>query len=94
MISLKYNITLDIATASTRRAAKWQNKRVTWQDIVNTLSQTERTPETLKQYFSYTKDRQCEIKDVGGLDTSGKGGVKKGTWNTFKRLAWMSILVL
>ena len=66
MISLKYNITLDIATASTRRAAKWQNKRVTWQDIVNTLSQTERTPETLKQYFSYTKDRQCEIKDVGG----------------------------
>lgn len=67
MISLKHNITLDIATASTRRAAKWQNKRVTWQDIVNTLSQTERTPETLKQYFSYTKDRQCEIKDVGGF---------------------------
>lgn len=67
MINLKYNITLDIATASTRRAAKWQNKRVTWQDIVNTLSQTERTPETLKQYFSYTKDRQCEIKDVGGF---------------------------
>lgn len=67
MISLKYNITLDIATASTRRAAKWQNKRATWQDIVNTLSQTERTPETLKQYFSYTKDRQDEIKDVGGF---------------------------
>lgn len=67
MISLKYNITLDIATANTRRAAKWQNKRATWQDIVNTLSQTERTPETLKQYFSYTKDRQDEIKDVGGF---------------------------
>lgn len=67
MITLKYNITLDIATASTRRAAKWQNKRATWQDIVNTLSQTERTPETIKQYFSYTKDRQDEIKDVGGF---------------------------
>ena len=52
MISLKHNITLDIATANTRRAAKWQNKRATWQDIVNTLSETERTTETIKQYFS------------------------------------------
>lgn len=67
MISLKHNITLDTATANTRRAAKWKNKRTTWQDLVNTLSQTERTNETLKQYFSYTKDRQDEIKDVGGF---------------------------
>lgn len=67
MISLKHNITLDIATANTRRAAKWQNKRATWQDIVNTLSETERTTETIKQYFSYTKDRQDDIKDVGGF---------------------------
>jgi len=67
MITLKYNITLDIATAATRRAAKWKNRRTTWQDLVNTLSQTERTPETLKQYFAYTKDRQDEIKDVGGF---------------------------
>jgi hypothetical protein len=67
MITLKYNITLDIATAATRKAARWQNKRATWQDIVNTLSNTERTPETIKQYFSYTKDRQDEIKDVGGF---------------------------
>lgn len=67
MITLKYNYPLDIATATTRRATKWQNKRTTWQDVVNTLSQTERTPETVKQYFSYTKDRQDDIKDVGGF---------------------------
>lgn len=67
MITLKNNITLDIATASTCRATKWQNKRTTWQDIVNTLSQTERTSETIKQYFSYSKDKQGEIKDVGGF---------------------------
>lgn len=67
MIKIKNNIQLDIATATTRRAAKWQNKRTTWCDLLNTLSQTERTPETLKQYFSYTKDRQDEIKDVGGF---------------------------
>lgn len=67
MISIKNNITLDIATAATRRAAKWQNKRATWCDLVNDLSQTTRTPETLKQYFTYTKDKQDEIKDVGGF---------------------------
>lgn len=67
MINLKYNITLDIAVANTRKAVKWQNKRSTWQDIVNTLSETERTKETVKQYFSYTKDKQDDIKDVGGF---------------------------
>lgn len=67
MISLKYNIVLDIAVANTRKAVKWQNKRTTWEDIVNTLSETERTKETVKQYFSYTKDKQDDIKDVGGF---------------------------
>lgn len=67
MITLKNNYPLDIATATTRRATKWQNKRTTWQDVVNTLSQTERTAETIKQYFAYTKDRQDDIKDVGGF---------------------------
>lgn len=67
MIKIKHNIALDIATASNRRAAKWQNKRTDWQGLLNTLSQTERTPETIKQYFTYTKDRQDEIKDVGGF---------------------------
>lgn len=67
MITLKNNITLDIATAGTCKAMKWQNKRTTWQDIVNTLSETERTSETIKQYFSYSKDKQGEIKDVGGF---------------------------
>lgn len=61
MITLKYDITLNIATAATRRAAKWKNRRTTWQDLVNTLSQTERTPETLKQYFAYTKEDRKSV---------------------------------
>lgn len=64
---IKYNATLDIAIASTSRATKWQNKRTTWADIVATLAETERTSETLKQYFSYSKDKQGAIKDVGGF---------------------------
>lgn len=67
MTKLKHNITLDIATAASSRAAKWKNSVTTWEAIAATLSETERTKETLKQYFSYTKDRQDEIKDVGGF---------------------------
>lgn len=60
------NEKLDIAVASSRKGP-FQNKRATWADIVDTLSSTERTAETIKQYFSYTKDKQDEIKDVGGF---------------------------
>lgn len=64
---MRYTDTLDIAVASSARRAKWQNKRVEWADLVETLADTERTPETVKQYLSYTKDRQDQIKDVGGF---------------------------
>jgi len=60
-------INLDIATAASCNAAKWRNRKTTWDEIAETLSQTERTKETVKQYASYTKDRQDEIKDVGGF---------------------------
>jgi putative DNA primase/helicase len=66
-MKLKHNIALDIATANSAHAAKWKNKRTTWEEVAETLSQTERTSETVKQYFSYTKDKQDEIKDVGGF---------------------------
>lgn len=64
---MKYDIELDIATADTCRAAKWRNTRTTWADLVATLRETARTRETIKQYFSYTKDKQGQIKDVGGF---------------------------
>jgi len=84
---MKYDISLDIATASSARAAKWKNKRILWSEVVAQLTSTERTKETVKQYFSYTKDRQDEIKDVGGF-VGGKllGGTNKikGVDVTFK----------
>lgn len=60
------NERLDIAVATSRKGP-FQNKRTTWRDIVETLSSTERTKETVAQYFSYTKDKQDAIKDVGGF---------------------------
>lgn len=67
MIILKYSPLLDIAVAQSRLSTVWKNTRMTWEQLVNRLSQTQRTPETLKQYLSYTKERQGEIKDVGGF---------------------------
>lgn len=64
---MTYDIALYIATAKSCNAAKWKNQKTTWAKVAESLSQTERTKETIKQYFSYTKDRQDEIKDVGGF---------------------------
>jgi len=64
---MKYNIAIDIATAKSCSSAKWKNTRTTWEAIVTSLKETERTGETIKQYYSYTKDKQDSIKDVGGF---------------------------
>ena len=67
MIELKYNTEIDIATANSSNTAKWRNTRTTWADLLNTLAVTQRTSETIKQYFGYKKDKQDAIKDVGGF---------------------------
>lgn len=67
MTELRHDITLDIATAKSCSSAKWRNKKTTWKEVADSLKETERTSETIKQYFSYTKDRQDKIKDVGGF---------------------------
>lgn len=78
---------LDIAVSHSARSAKWKNKTTTWGEIAEQLSNTERTEETIKQYLSYSKDKQGEIKDVGGF-VGGRllGGVGKikGKEVTFK----------
>jgi len=89
---LKYNDTLDIATAGTSRASKWANKRTEWKDLVDDLSHTERTAETLKQYFSYTKEKQDKIKDVGGF-VGGylKGGVRRNGHVDFRQIVSLDV---
>jgi predicted P-loop ATPase len=91
-IRLKYNDTIDIATAKSRKATKWHNKRIEWQDLLAQLEETERTPETLKQYFSYTKDKQDEIKDVGGF-VGGYliGGQRKKDTVEFRQIVCLDI---
>lgn len=58
---------LDIAIGKNRNTAKWQNTEYTWVKLLNRLSKTHITAETVKEYEKSSKQRQDEIKDVGGF---------------------------
>ena len=60
------NLKLNIATAKAH-TGPFQNKAITWEDLVKRLSETKRTDETVKDYFAMAKDKQAKIKDVGGF---------------------------
>lgn len=64
---MKNDIELDIATGKSRKQKVWKNQKMYWSDLVEMLSRTKRTPETVKEYKSLPKTRQDEIKDVGGF---------------------------
>lgn len=56
-----------IATGKSRNATQWNNKEVTWEQLVNKLSKTQYTAETQAEYMRMSKDEQSEIKDIGGF---------------------------
>lgn len=64
---IKHDIILNIAIGKSRKDQHWKNKTWKWSELVERLSETTRTHETVKDYFAATKDRQSEIKDVGGF---------------------------
>lgn len=58
---------IDIATATSRMAKIWANRRTTWAKLAERLSHTIRTPETVAEYRAMSRDDQSRIKDVGGF---------------------------
>jgi predicted P-loop ATPase len=57
----------NIAVGKSRLDKKWQNKQVTWEQFLKKIETTHRTVETVEDYVSFKKERQDEIKDVGGF---------------------------
>jgi putative DNA primase/helicase len=55
-----------IAIGKSREDKNWKNVTVTWDDLCLKLSQVHRTPESYREYIAAHKDRQTEIKDIGG----------------------------
>lgn len=64
---MQYDRVLDIATANRRTAKTWRNERVKWSDLAERLRKTTYTAETVAEYKAMGRDRQSEIKDVGGF---------------------------
>ena len=67
MIKLKYDFTLDIATAHSRRSHLWKNRAWKWGEILSRCADTRRTPETMREYARMSPEEQSDIKDVGGF---------------------------
>ena len=58
---------LSVALAKNRFTKTWKNTRITWEKLVNKLSATHRTHETLADYLKMSRTDQDNIKDVGGF---------------------------
>ena len=61
------NRLLQIATAHSRKATRWANKRVSWDRLAERCSQVTVTGETQGEYMAMSKDEQTRVKDVGGF---------------------------
>lgn len=59
--------TLDLALGNSRKTKRWKNKPMQWSELLDRLVVTTRTPETLAEYKAMSRDRQSEVKDVGGF---------------------------
>lgn len=60
-------IELDIATAHSRKAAKWKNRKWQWEDLLERCRETTRTRETVAEYARMSREEQSDVKDVGGF---------------------------
>jgi putative DNA primase/helicase len=67
MLELINDGPLDIAVGRSRKEINWKNREWSWRELVEKLSFTHRTAETLGEYNLSKKPRQDEIKDVGGF---------------------------
>lgn len=58
---------MKIATCRNRRQKQYHNKDVAWSAFVDKLKTTVRTKETVEEYKKLNRDKQADIKDVGGF---------------------------
>ncbi|MDF2873348.1 MAG: hypothetical protein K0R22_31 [Sporomusa sp.] len=89
-IKLKHDGKITIATGRSRHEMEWKNREMQWSQLVDKLSQTTRTRETLDEFDKMSKPQQDELKDVGGF----VGGTLKGGRRNSTNTAWRHIITL
>lgn len=67
MATITYDRALDVALGNNRKTKHWKNKQLQWSALLDRLANTTRTPETLAEYKAMSRDKQSDVKDVGGF---------------------------
>ena len=66
-MTLQYDRALRIALGTGRKTKRWKNRTMQWSELLDRLGHFVVTNETVAQYKAMSRDRQAEIKDVGGF---------------------------
>lgn len=66
-MKVAYDKAFDVALGNTRKTKLWKNKPLMWSDLLDRLSTPTRTAETMAEYKAMGKERQSDVKDVGGF---------------------------
>lgn len=66
-MNIVHDGTFDLAVGKSRKETSWKNREFAWSDFLSRIKDTHRTPETQTEYAASKKDRQDEIKDIGGF---------------------------
>lgn len=72
--------TYQVALAQNRKVRIWENRSMTWPELVEKMKRPVRTGETAEEYRRMGRARQADVKDVGGF-VGGflKDGLRKKT---------------
>ena len=91
-IRLNNDFSIDLATAHSRIAKKWRNRRWLWSELLQRCSETKRTGETAAEYARMSKEEQSNVKDVGGF-VGGylSGGIRKNSNVMYRTVATLDI---
>lgn len=66
-LHLQYDGEVQIATGRNRKSTNWVNQNIPWSKLASKVLVTKRTKETFAEYMAMPKDKQDDIKDVGGF---------------------------
>ena len=67
ILKIKHDMKLLVAVGKSRMAKSWQNREILWSELLDKLSTTTRTRETVAEYAAMSKDDKNRCKDVGGF---------------------------
>ena len=66
-MNVQHDKTLDIALGNSRKTKVWKNRPMPWSELLDRMSKTVRTSETVAEYKAMSRDQQSERKDQGGF---------------------------